>query len=266
MEQEEYEEKMMQANLQGAVGQNASSQAAAQYYLQEQEKGLADAQLEVNSIKSEIYHLLRQDIQKEIQPGIFEWNPVENQNERILSDWGVDRFMKMISFYVNKNTLLSNFPEEEIKRLMKKFVKELNDLILLKYQVLFREPTFEECKLIIKNRIEEKKNIRMFSLEIMGKDVDENKVESEIIKEMEGTIMFEIEKIKREQRKEKLRDYGLIINELEIIVLATLRRAYRGEERGSLRRHMTVSELIGGKNPQNIKNSSGGGFFGWGNK
>jgi len=56
----------------------------------------------------------------------------------------------------------------------------------------------------------------------------------------------------------------LIIVQLEIIVFATLNRAWKGEERGSLRRRMNVSELIGASSsrPQQPK----GGFFSWGRK
>ncbi len=37
---------------------------------------------------------------------------------------------------------------------MLRFVTEINDLVLLKYQTLFRQPTFEECKEIMLERIE----------------------------------------------------------------------------------------------------------------
>ena len=72
------------------------------------------------------------------------------------------------------------------------------------------------------------------------------------------------DRTKRETRKEKIRDYGLIIVQLEIIVFATLNRAYRGEERGSLRRHMNVSELIGAKPTPSQQDK--GGIFSWGRK
>jgi len=237
-----------------------------QYHLQEQERGLAETQLEVDSIKEEIYHLLNQDKLKEIN-GKFVWVKLENQSERILSDWGVDRIMQTINFYINKNILLSNFDEVQIRRLMLKFIREINDLILLKYQLLFYRPTFEECKEIILKKLGDKKKMRMFSMEILGKipdDKKEKEIENELLLEMETTLEKEMEKIEQEQRKEKLRDYGLIIAQLEVIVFSTLNRAYRGEERGSLRRHMNVSELVG-RSPPTIKQNNGG-FFGWGRK
>ena len=81
---------------------------------------------------------------------------------------------------------------------------------------------------------------------------------------MEITLEKEMEKTRRDTKKEKIRDYGLIIVQLEIIVFATLNRAWKGEERGSLRRHMNVSELIAPR--QNPAQQNKGGAFSWGRK
>ena len=168
--------------------------------------------------------------------------------------------MQVIHFYVNKNTLLSNFNEDQIKILMLRFVNELNDLVLLKYQVLFYELSFEECKEIIKKRIEDRKKMRIFSAEILGTKINEKDVGDKLLEEIEQNLEREMTKVKEEQRKEKLRDYGMLMAQLETMVYATLNRAWKGEERGSIRRHTTISELIGNKpNPQ--KN---GGIFNWG--
>jgi hypothetical protein len=262
MDEEELERQAMQSGVVGQMAQGQAQQSQAQYYMQEQEKGLADAQLEVDSIKEEIYHLLKQDKLKQGEDRKVDWVEIEKESDRTLSEWGVDRIMQTIHFYINKNTLLSNFSEEHIKRLMLRFIREINDLILLKYQVLFRQPTFEECKKRILDKLENEKKMRVFALEMFGKKANEEEIKKELLNEMEKTLEREMEKTRTEQRKEKLRDYGLIIAQLEIIVFATLNRAYRGEERGSLRRHMTVSELIGNK-PQSMHPEQKGGFFGW---
>ena len=106
--------------------------------------------------------------------------------------------------------------------------------------------------------------MKLFSLEVLGQKGDDKKIEKELLEETEATLEKEMEKVRKETKKEKIRDYGLIIVQLEIIVFATLNRAWKGEERGSLRRHMNVSELIGASSsrPQQPK----GGFFSWGRK
>ncbi len=263
MDPEETEQYINQTAIQGQVTKSAVDLAQSQYYNQEREMGLADAQLEVDSIKEDIFHLLRQDV-KEAKKGKFEWVNLKSQRERTLSDWGVDRLMQIIHFYINKNNLLSNFSEEQINRLMLKFIKELNDLILLKYQVLFREPTFEECKEIILEKLNNRKKMKLFSMEVLGQTGDEEGIKKELLEEMQITLEKEMEKTRRDTKKEKIRDYGLIIVQLEIIVFATLNRAWKGEERGSLRRHMNVNELIAPR--QNPAQQNKGGAFSWGRK
>jgi hypothetical protein len=251
----------VQSQVPGMMGQANSAQAMAQYYYQEQEKNLAETQLEVDSIKSEIYHLLRQDVLRTLPDGNQKWEQLTNDEQRTLTDWGVDRIMKMIHFYINKNTLLSNFDEKQIKMLMYRFVGELNDLVLLKYEVLFRRPTLEECQIILNQRLDEKRKLRMFAAEILGTSLDHKQVQKEILNEMEGRIEQEISKIREQQRKEKIREYGMIMSQLEAMVFATYNRAWRGEERGSIRRHTNISEIIGGRSA--MPGGDKGGMLKW---
>lgn len=251
------------ANTNAMTAQNQQQQ----YIFEEKERGLVEIQLEVDTIKEEIYHLLKQD-QYRIKGGIGDWVEMEDKKTRTLSDWGVERIMQIIHFYINKNTLLSNFDEDQIKRLMLRFMKEVNDLVLLKYQVLFRQPTFEECKEIINERINNRVKMKMFSAEILGRNINEQSVKHNLMEEMERNLEMEMQKIRDEQRKEKIRDYGILIAQLEIIVYASLNRAYRGEERGSFRRHTSISEIMGHQPRMPNQNNMGktGGFFSWGGK
>ena len=247
MSQEELDNTYSQSQIPRALGDAQQSAAMAQYYYQEQEKNLAETQLEVDSIKAEIYHLLRQDVLRALPEGNQVWESVKNQSQRTLTDWGVDRIMQIIHFYINKNTLLSNFDDKEIKTLMYRFVGELNDLVLLKYEILFRRPTLEECQSILNSRLDEKRKLKMFAAEILGVEANEKQIKKDILDEMENKIEEEISKIREQQRKEKLREYGMIMAQLEAIVFATYNRAFRGEERGSIRRHTNISEVIGSR-------------------
>jgi len=263
---EEMNDIMEYANIGGQVGQAAQAAAAAQYYVEEQEKNLAETQLDVESIIEKIYHLLKQDVLKPNmeKDGKLDWFPIKDIKQRALTDWGVDRIMQVINFYINKDVLLSNFDEKQINRNMLRFCVELNDLVLLKYQLLFRQPSFDECKEILKGRLEDKKKLRRYAIEILGKEVtkeQEKEIEKQILNEIENRIEQEIAKIKEEQRKEKLREYGLLMAQLESIVYATYNRAWRGEERGSIRRHTNISEVLGNK--PSVSNTSGGGVFKW---
>lgn len=263
-QQEEYLQDVAVKNAMSQSGKLDQDTRTAQYYLEEQEKNLAESQLEVESIIAKIYHLLKQDVFRLNEKNkVMEWNPIEDEKQRALSDWGVDRIMQVVNFYVNKNTLLSNFDVEQINRIMLRFVVELNDLVLLKYKQLFKEPTFEECKEILEERIENRKKLRAFALEIAGKTPDEEEIKKELLEEAEATIEKEIQKIREEQRKEKLREYGLLMAQIESIVYSTFNRAYRGEERGSIRRHQNITELISPRSNQMPEKRR---FFGWGGK
>lgn len=259
-EEERMNAMFEQTQLAGQVGQQAQASASAQYYMQEQEKNLAETQLDVETIISTIYHLIKQDISVPNEDGRMEWQPLKDQTQRALTDWGVDRIIQVVRFYVNKNTLLSNFDETQINRLMLRFCLELNDLILLKYEYIFRQPSFDECKAILKGRLEEHKKIKMYALEILGKKIDEEEIKKEILSEIENRVEYEINKIKESERKSKLREYGLLFAQIEMMIFATLNRAWKGEERGSIRRHTNISEVIGNR-PMGMKQE--GGMFKW---
>jgi len=260
MNQDEIDELSQQANLNGIAQQANQSASAAQYYLEEQEKNLAETQLEIESVISKCYHLLKQDVYKPDDSGNFDWVELSDPKKRALSDWGVDRIMQLINFYVNKNTLLSNFSEEQINRIMLRFMVELNSLFLMKYEFLFRQPTFEECRDILNERLDNQVKLKSFAIEVLGIIPDKKKIKEDVLKEVEYKIEKEIEKIRNEKRKENLREYGLLIAQLEQIVYSTLNRAWKGEERGSIRRHTNISEIIGGS--KQVPNTPGG-FSKW---
>lgn len=261
MNQEEMEYMIGQQSLHTGSSQSAMLNAQAQSVISEQERGLAETQLEVDSILSRCYHLLRQDVYREKEDGTYEWKPLTNQKERTLSDWGVDRIMQICNFYINKNNLLSNYDDVQIDRIMLRFELELNDLVLLKYEILFNEPDTDECKRILLERIENKKKLRVFALELVGKPIDEKQIRDELLKELETKIEKEMEKVKVEKRKENIREYGIIMAQLDAIVFATYNRALRGEERGSIRRHTNISEIIG--KPLSVSEQKKGGAFAW---
>lgn len=263
MEQDELEKYGAHAQVAGMTQKNAAE--AAQQYIEEKEKSIVDIQLEVDTIKKDIYHLLKQDrlvIDKETQK--MDWEPLPKEN-RTITDWGVERLMQVIHFYINKNTLLTNFDFKQIREIMLTFMKEINDLVLLKYEYLFRQPTESECLKEIEQKIEDNKQRKKIVLRILGRDLEDNEIEDSVIEKFEDKLNLEVQKIKAKRTEENIREYGLLIAQLEVIVYSTLNRAFRGEERGSLRRHMNVSELIGGaKSP--ASQGGGGSMFSWGSK
>ena len=246
-----------QAN-QGTALANQTKQL--QYQMEESEQNLAEAQLDCNETLSKIYHLLKQDILAPNAEGIVEWKAIEDTKKRVLTEEGVEKMMQVMQSYINKETLLSNFNEKMIARRMLEFSLALSAVIFMKYDVYFRTPSLEECKDILQTRIDEKNKRKRINLELMNKEVDMDKIKEETLKEIEPRIEYEIQKIKQEQTKLNLREFEMIFTQLRALVESTHNRAWKGEERGSLRRHFNISEIIGGRSPQQQEKKKWGLF------
>ena len=262
-QQQPYNEVADQVGLHQATQQSnlaANQNNQLQYLMEEGEKNLAEAQLDCEETLTKIYHLLKQDILKPNGKGILEWEAIGDKKKRVLTEEGVDKIMQIMQSYINKETLLSNFDEKTIARRMLKFCLSFNALMFMKYEIYFRTPSFEECQEILQFRIDEKIKRKRMNLELMGREVNEDLIKREVLIEVEPQIEYEIQKIKQEQTKLNLREFEMIFTQLEALVEATHNRAWKGEERGSLRRHFNISEVIGGR-PQTPEKKS----F-WGNK
>jgi hypothetical protein len=264
---EEMNAMFEQTQMAGQVGQQAQASAAAQYYVQEQEKNLSEAQLDCEKTLNEIYHLLRQDVLRPVldetgqETGRTQWLPLPDTGQRCLTEVGVDRIMQVMKSYVNKETLLSNFDEKMIKTRMLEFALALNANMFMKYEIYFRQPIFSECRKILEQRQQEQVKLRKFAVEMAGGISDEEEIKKEVLKSIENRIEYEIDKIKAEKRRQNLREYELLFVQMKAIVEAIHNRAWRGEERASLRRHTNISEVIGGSKPP--QQAQQGGMFRW---
>jgi len=244
---------------QGSLIANQNRQM--QYQMEEVERNLAEAQLDCEETLTKINHLLKQDILKINENGILEWVKISDDKKRVLTDEGVDKIMQVMQSYINKETLLSNFDEKTIARRMLEFSLSFSGLIFLKYEIFFRQPSEEECKDILQERIEKKIQKKKMNAEIFKKEFDYQKTEREVLEELDGRMDYELEKIKSERTKLNLREFEMIFTQLKALIESTHNRAWKGEERGSLRRHFNISEVIGGNSQMPKKQ---GGLFGWG--
>lgn len=261
MNEEERNELFETTGINAQASQQAQQAAATQYYLEEQNKTLAEAQLEAEKIMANIYHRLNQDEYKPDANGIFQWKEISDKSKRTLTDDGINKIMEVMSWFVNKENLLSNFTEEQINEIMLTFRLSFSANILMRYKVYFREPSFEECRRILNEKIKEQGKVKQYAYEIAGNKKSDKEIENEMLSEIEGRVEYEIEKIRERKLKENLAEFEMLFESLSQIVFATLRRAYHGEERGSLRRHTNISEInsYGGHPPQR-QGLSGFGF------
>lgn len=111
---------------------------AAQAYnnIQSQENNLIVWQLELDNILERIEHLLRGDIIKEDKNGNISFVKPEDTRLIVLNDYGVQLIMNFISFYMNRNTILSNYREERIYEILHDLGHELADMIYINYETM----------------------------------------------------------------------------------------------------------------------------------
>ncbi len=246
-----------------AKGQAANTNVQQDYaamQLAEQGTNLVKEQLGFSEELETIQYLLKGYTKEiNIKEQVYEWKKPEDNDLIVLTDYGVHLIMNTIQFYMNKNTLLSNYTEELINKKMFDFSMALVDVIFMTYEKVFKYPTFEECVTVLKTRLDRKKELRKFSLELVGKQVDEEKIEKEFIEEIEGNIEKEITKIKEQMIKEKLKRFEILTREVQDAVHSTYLRAWNGQERKTLRQHIHVSENVGMKSPE-VKRPSKNSF------
>ena len=90
-------------------------------------------QLELDNILERCEHILRGD-KLVFDGGNLTWQPNINEKDNILNEYGVAEVMRILSMYLNRNTILSDYDDTEIREKVLDFGRELNDLFYMKYE------------------------------------------------------------------------------------------------------------------------------------
>ena len=93
---------------------------------------IAKQQLELNDILEKAEHVLKGDVVV-FENGQLLWKDNPNSKNNTLNKNGVQICMKFLSMYVNRNTILADYTDEEVRYKVLDFGKRFNDLIFLKY-------------------------------------------------------------------------------------------------------------------------------------
>lgn len=97
-----------------------------------QSEDIARWQLELNDILEKAEHTLRGDIVV-FKNGQLIWESNPHPESNTLNENGVRICMKQLGLYINRNTILSDFKEEEINFKVLDFGHRINNLIFMKY-------------------------------------------------------------------------------------------------------------------------------------
>lgn len=203
-------------------------------------------QLDLKEELDKIYHLLKGDIIERTEDGGEIWVESKDDRMKILSDYGVKQLMNSIYFYINKNTLLSNYDETTIYWKVRDFGIEIADLMFNRYESFFSYPSpeelFNQMITLISNNIESFEHI--------------------LIRAPDGQVFIDEYKLynkclqwSKEELQSKLRHYPTIIMNLVNSIHSTYLRALNGEERESLRKQMSIIQSLS-NNTQQANNPS----------
>lgn len=164
-------------------------------------------QLDLNDLLERAEHILREDEVSVDAEGNVTYKPNKKQAERIFNDYGIQEIMRILSMYINRNTILSDYSDDEVNDKVFDFGKEVNDLIFMKYEHFFNYKDF---------------NYYLSELGLSSDDLTEED-------------MNEIDKFVREELCKKIKLYPMIVRQIIDIVHSTYKRALYGGERDSLR-------------------------------
>ena len=115
---------------------------------------------------------------------------------------------------------------------------------------------------VLKERIDRRTDIACYARDVAGVSYDRDTIRKEKFLELENKIESELEKIRLQIIKGKLKRFVLIIRVIQDSVHSTFMRAWKGVERETLRRYTHVSESRGGFQAA-IPQANSGGIWPW---
>lgn len=212
-------------------------------------------QLELDNILERAEHILRGD-KLVFEYGSLVWKANADSQDNILNEYGVQEVMRILSMYLNRNTILADYTSEEINYKVLDFGRELNDLFFCKYETLGLYITFEAMYQKLFNTRNSVKKMRDGSWVVFYEV--EGKLNGMTIGD-DTCLYVEQERLKASLEKRK--NYPMLIREMVDIVHSAYSRALHGGERRSLReaRSITQTEQLQGGQGVTINTGGGGG-------
>lgn len=130
IEKEELSKSYSQTSQQRMNDPRQNSQMSS--FATKQDENLVRWQLELNDILERAEHILRGDMPV-FKDGHIIWEKSVDPTTNPLNELGVQEVMKILAMYVNRNTILSDYANEEINVKVYDFGREVNNLIFMRY-------------------------------------------------------------------------------------------------------------------------------------
>ena len=129
LEQEELTKSYQQTQYQRQIDPRQNSRLSS--FETKQDDNLIRWQLELNDILERAEHILRGDIPT-FNSGQIIWRTNPHPENNALNEVGVQECMKILSMYVNRNTILSDYSNQEINIKVYDFARAVNNLIFMR--------------------------------------------------------------------------------------------------------------------------------------
>lgn len=126
------EEELRQEKINNAEMMNQQRQMG--FFNLEEQDNLIRWQLDLKEDMDRIYHLLKgESVGIDKETGSVGYVEPSDPNLKPFNEFGVQLIMNIMSFYLNRNTILSNYSEETINWKVLDFGYDLADLIFNRY-------------------------------------------------------------------------------------------------------------------------------------
>lgn len=113
--------------------QKFSQQSGNTIFSGEYSENLIKWQLDIGEELERIEHLLRGQIPKRMDDGSERWIDPQDKSVIVFNEKGIQEVLKILSWYLSKNFILSNFGEEDIKLRVFQFGIAFSDFLFLNY-------------------------------------------------------------------------------------------------------------------------------------
>lgn len=198
------------------------------------ELNIVTQQLDLSQELDRLYHLINGHVIRKDTTSEY-WDDPDDDRLKTFSEYGAKQIFNYILFYINKNTLLSNFTEDMINEKMMDFGNELNDWIHNMYEFIFYYPSPEK---MFREKLEIiSKNPSSYPHLILMDNEGNNVIDEE-------TLYAKCIEWSKYELQIRLRHFPLIMTVVTDSVHATMLRALNGEERDSLRKYMQIHQNI----------------------
>lgn len=227
-EEQEYIRGLQNRLQTSETNRNEVANAASSMFLANQDGNLIEYQLEMDNILERIDHLLRGHELKFDDKGNANWVEPKDKTSCIFNEYGVQEILRILSMYLNRNTILSNYKDETINEKVYDLGIDISDLIFMKYEDMFDFPSYKECRKLYLQQLE-KSGLRSS----YKKRLDYKKL-----------IRRGAEDLRKDLMMRKIKLYLIIVREIVDTVHSAYLRALHGGERESLRSARMVSQSI----------------------